>query len=155
METPPVSAALAALNIPHRVFHHAQRIESLEQAAAERGQRPAQVVRSILFRINADEFVMVLAAGAQQISWKALRKALNVSRVTMATEDEVFAVTGYKVGTVGPFGLRANIRILIEAQVLAEREISIGSGMRERAVILQSADLARALSSAKVVSLKE
>jgi len=155
METPPVSAALQALNVPHRVFVHQKPVSSMEEAAAERGQRPAQVIRSILFRVSGDEFVMALAAGAAQIDWKTLRKILNVSRVTMATPQEVFAVTGYKVGAVGPFGLAQPVSILVDARALAEEEISIGSGISGRAVILRSADLIRALSNAKVVSLSE
>ena len=152
---PPVSIALEKLGIPHQVFRHANPVTSLEQAARERGQRLKQVVRSILFRIAEDEFVMVLAAGPAQISWKVLRKVLGRSRISMATEDEVLAVTGYRIGTVGPFGSARRLKILIEAGVLSEEEISIGSGMRNTAVVLKSADLRRGLEEAEVVSLIE
>ena len=154
-ENPPVSIALEKLGIPHQVFRHVNPVTSLEQAARERGQRPEQVVRSILFRIAEDEFVMVLAAGPAQISWKLLRKLLGKSRISMATEDEVLAVTGYHIGTVGPFGTSRPLKVLIEAGVLAEEEISIGSGMRNTAVMLKSADLRRGLEHAEVVSLIE
>ena len=154
-ETPPVSIALEKLGIPHQVFRHTNPVTSLEQAARERGQRPEQVVRSILFRIAEDEFVMVLVAGPAQISWKLLRQLLGKSRISMATEDEVLAVTGYRIGTVGPFGIPRQLRVLIEAGVLSEEEISIGSGMRNTAVMLRSADLRRGLKDAEVVSLIE
>jgi Cys-tRNA(Pro)/Cys-tRNA(Cys) deacylase len=154
-EIPPVSIALDKLDIPHRVFRHENRVTLLEQAARERGQKPEQVVRSILFRFVEDEFVMVLVAGPAQTSWKALRNALGKSRISMATEDEVLAVTGYRIGTVGPFGIRRQLRVLIEAGVLSEEEISIGSGMRNTAVMLRSADLRRGLEDAEVVSLLE
>lgn len=74
----------------------------MEQAARERGQRPEQVVRSILFRTGKDEYLLALVAGAAQISWKALRAYLGQSRLTMAKEDEVLRVTGYPIGAVGP-----------------------------------------------------
>lgn len=153
MEKPPVSTALEKLGMPHRVFRHENQVISFEQAASERGQRPSQVVRSILFRIAQDEFIMALVAGTDQISWKALRKHLGRSRVSMATEDEVFAVTGYRVGTVAPFGLPRQLKVLIDAGVMKEDEVSIGSGMRNTAVILKSADLHHALKDADVVSL--
>jgi Cys-tRNA(Pro) deacylase len=154
-ETPPVSIALEKLGIPHQVLHHVNLVTSLEQAARERGQRPEQVVRSILFRIAEDEFVMVLVAGPAQISWKALRKALGKSRISMATEDEVLAVTGYRIGTVGPFGIPRQPKVLIEAGVMRQEEISIGSGMQNTGIILKSRDLPHALSNAEVVSLVE
>lgn len=163
MDQPPVSLALEKLNIPHRVFRHETPVDSLEKAASDRGQRPSQVARTILFRVTEDQFALVLVAGPAQVSWKKLRKILGRSRVTMATDEEVFSVTGYKVGTVGPFGLARpacpehgrRVKVLIEAGVLEEEEISIGSGMRDTAVILKSRDLHLALNGAEVVSLVE
>ena len=155
MEVPPVSIALEKLNVPDRIFRHETPVTSLEKAASDRGQRPSQVVRSILFRITEGEFALVLMAGPGQISWKILRKILGRSRITMASDEEVLSVTGYKIGTVGPFGLLKQARVFIEAGVLKEEEVSIGSGMRDTAVILKSADLRLALKDAEVVSLTE
>ncbi len=153
MEKPPVSIALEKLGVPHSVFRHENPVTSFEQAASERGQRASQVVRSILFRIAEDEFIMILVAGPAQISWKILRKYLGRSRISMATEDEVFAVTGYRVGTVAPFGMPNQLKVLIDASVMKEAEVSIGSGMQNTAIILKSADLRQALSDAEVVEL--
>lgn len=155
METPPVSLALEKLNIPHRVFRHETPVDSFEKAASDRGQRPSQIVRTILFRVTEDEFALVLAAGPGQISWKKLRKLLGRSRITMATDEEVFSVTGYRPGTVGPFGLVKQPQMFIEAGVLKEEEVSIGSGMRDTAVILKSADLMKGLGDVEVVGLFE
>ncbi|MBI2332561.1 MAG: YbaK/EbsC family protein [Chloroflexi bacterium] len=155
METPPVSLALEKLNIPHQIFRHETPVDSFEKAASDRGQRPSQIVRTILFRVTEDEFALVLVAGPGQISWKLLRKILGRSRITMATEEEVLAVTGYRPGTVGPFGLVKPVRMLVEAGVLKEEEVSIGSGMRDTAVILKSADLKKALGDVEVVELFE
>ena len=156
METqPPASIALDQLGISHRAFHHSNQISSLEQAAHERNQRPEQVVRSILFRLSENDHLMVLVAGPKQISWKALRKYLGQSRVTMASEEEVLSVTGYRIGTVSPFGLPNPIRILIDESVLKEEEISLGSGMRNVGIIMKSVDLLRALSDSEIVSLIE
>src|ERR1044071_950580 len=106
---PPASIALEKLNIPHQVFRHTTPVNSLEQAASDRSQRPEQVVRRILFQIRPEEFLMVLVAGPSQIDWKKLRQLVKRSRVRMATEDEVLEVTGYRVGTVSPFGLKNEV----------------------------------------------
>jgi len=155
IETPPASAALDELGVPHRIFRHDNPVTSFEQAAGERGQRVSQIVRSILFRLAEDEFVMVLIAGSAQVSWRILRRHLGSSRMTMATEDEVFAVTGYRVGAVSPFGLSNPPKVLIDESVLLEDEISIGSGIRNTAILLKSADLRRVLKNAEVILLTE
>ena len=155
MDQPPASIALQALNIPHQVFRHEGPLRSLEQAAAERDQRPGQIVRSILFQIRAGEFLMVLVAGPAQIDWRRLRQLVSRSRVRMATEEEVLEVTGYRVGTVSPFGMKNQVRVLVDASVLREEEVSLGSGVRNIAIIMKSADLHRALGEPDVLALLE
>jgi len=154
-DSPPVSIELQKLGIPHRVFAHSGPVTSLEQAARERGQRPEQIVRSILFRISEDEYVMALVAGPAQISWKALRSYLGHSRLTMAKKDEVLAVTGYPIGAVSPFGTARKLRVLVDPSVFVEDEISLGSGVRGTTIILKSADLKRALGEVEMVELLE
>jgi Cys-tRNA(Pro)/Cys-tRNA(Cys) deacylase len=154
-EQPAASLALEMMKIPHHIFHHNQPVHSLEQAAVDRNQRPAQIVRSILFQIRDGEFVMVLMAGPDQIDWKKLRQLVKRSRIRMATEEEVLEVTGYQVGAVSPFGMKKQIRLMIDASVLAEEEVSIGSGIRNTAIIMKSADVQRVLGDVEVVSLAD
>ena len=157
---PPVSVALSQLNIPHRVFTHSGSVHSLEQAAQERGQTPDQVVRSILFRLGKNEageeqYAMALIAGPDQVSWKALRRHFGQSRLTMATADEVLSVTGYPIGAVSPFGMPTQLPVLIDESVTAQQEVSIGSGVRSTTVILQVADLLKALPEAIAGNFRE
>ena len=155
MEKPPASIALEKLNIPHQVFRHENPLRSFEQAAEERQQRREQIVRSILFQIRPDVFVMVLVAGREQVDWRKLRQLVGRSRIRMATEEEVLEVTGYRVGTVSPFGLKNQVKVLIDASVLKEEEVSLGSGARHIAIIMKSTDLRRALGESEIVSLLE
>lgn len=146
-DSTPVAEALAELNIAHRIFRHPGPVRSLEQAAEERGQQPEQVVRSLLFRLSADQFVMVLIAGSQQVDWRALRKHLDESRLTTASREEVLRVTGYELGAVAPFALPQPVPVLVDESVLAPDELSIGSGVRGVTIILQREELLRALRS--------
>mgnify|MGYP005850395523 CR=1 FL=1 len=73
----------------------------------------------------------------------------------MATEDEVLEVTGYRIGTVSPFGMKNQVRVMLDASVLREEEISIGSGVRNAAIIMKSADVRKALGKVEVVHLSE
>jgi Cys-tRNA(Pro) deacylase len=148
--TTPATQSLDQLSIPYRVFEHLQPPGSLEQAANERGQVPGQIIRSILFRFEKDHFFLTLMAGPEQISWRKLRAYLGVSRISMASEDEVLTVTGCAVGTVSPFSLPHPIRILADVSVFTPEEISIGSGRRGTAIIMKSADIKRALGNLEV-----
>lgn len=149
----PVGRVLKERGISFREFRHPGVVTSLEQAAEERSQRPDQIVRSILFRLAQDDYLMVLVAGPRQVDWKALRRYVGQSRLTMAAAEEVRLVTGYEIGAVSPFALPRPIRVLIDESVFQEGEISIGSGVRNTTVILTSADLLRALGDVERVAV--
>lgn len=152
-DLPPVARALDELHVPYRLFVHAGPVHSLEQAAHERQQLTDQVIRSIVFRVGKDEFLMALIAGDRQISWPALRRYLAQSRLTLATEGEVRTVTGYERGAVAPFGLPRPMRVLADESIFTHAAVSLGSGVRGTAVIMASGDLRRALGEVEVVDL--
>lgn len=154
-DLPPVARALDQLNIPYRLFRHPGPVHSLEQAARERNQSPDQVVRSIVFRVAKDDYVMVLIAGDRQVSWPALRRHLVQSRLTMANEEEVLKAIGYERGAVSPFGLPRPMRTLVDDSVFVHAEISLGSGVRGVAIILSSADLKRTLGEVEIGQFAE
>jgi len=56
---------------------------------------------------------------------------------------------------VSPFGLKNPVKILIDVSVFQEEQISVGSGVRNIAIIMKSADLREALGDAEIVSLTE
>lgn len=143
--TSPAALVLKEMGIEHREFVHPGPVTSLEQAAAERGQVPGQVVRSILFRVRAGEYVLVLMAGAGQISWPALRTYLGQNRISMASDEEVLAATGYRIGMVSPIGTATRLRVIADRGVFIHRHVSMGSGLRNTAILLDPADLYRVL----------
>lgn len=146
----PVTRFLDECGVSYRYFRHPSAVHSLEQAARERGQRPEQIIRSIVFRLSHGGFVMVLVAGDKQVSWQALRHYLGTSRISMATESEVLQVTGYPLGAVSPFGTKQALRILVDRGALQEEEISVGSGIRYTTVIMKRKDFSQALGKVEV-----
>ena len=150
----PVTQDLDQREIPYRIFQHPGPVKSLEQAAVERGQQPEQIIRSLLFRLSKENFVMALMAGPQQVDWKRLRRTLGEKRLTTASEEEVLRITGCSRGAVSPFGLPQPIRTLADPAIFEPEEISIGSGIRGTTIILKSADLRRALPDIELVQLR-
>jgi Cys-tRNA(Pro) deacylase len=142
----PVTVSLESKGIPFHLHVHANPLESLEQAARERDLAPEQIVRSLLFRCEAQNYVMVLMPGPARVDWGKLRRYLKVSRITTATSEEVLAITGYPTGAVSPFGLPKPMRILADDRICDHETISLGAGIRNAGVILQRDDLLRSIA---------
>ncbi len=137
----PATRQLDQLRIPYQLHVHAHPLHSLEQAARERGLDPDQIVRSLLFRLESGEFVLVLMPGARQVSWPKLRQYLGVSRITTASREQVLAATGYPPGAVSPFGLPHPLRILADREILLNETLSLGAGVPNTGLILSRDDL--------------
>lgn len=149
----PAVTFLQTAGIPFRLFEHTSEIHSLEEAAQQRGQNPEQVIRSLLFRLPNHSFLMILVSGPGQIDWRSLRQLLGYSRMTLATSEEVFTMTGCKPGTVSPFGLPSEIPILMDHDILKLTEVSFGSCRRGFAILITVDNLINALSFSKTISL--
>lgn len=141
----PVAQVLDELNIPYKLHLHDHQILSLEQAAQERGLDPNQIVRSLVFRCEGLEYVMVLMPGPMKVDWPKLRRYLGVSRITTASVEQVLDLTGYELGAVSPLGLPRPVRILADESILDQGTISIGAGIRNAGVIMKREDLLRIL----------
>ena len=121
-------------------------MHSLEQAARERGLSPEQIIRSLVFRLEEELYLLVLMPGPAQVSWAKLRHYLGRSRITTASAQEVLTVTGFETGAVSPFGLATQLRILADNCLRGLDVISLGAGQRGAGIVIQRKDLERTLA---------
>ena len=84
-------------------------------------------------------------SGPRKVSWPKLRRHLGVSRLTTAAAEDVEGVTGYPPGTVSPFGLLRPLRLLADRRLTHQARVSIGAGIPNAGVVLQTEDLLRTL----------
>lgn len=121
-------------------------IRSLEELLTAKGLDSTSVVRSILFRGESGQFVLLAVAGKGRADWGLLRKRLGERKLRMAEYDEVLEATGYAVGAVPPIALPERIKVLLDDSVIHYESVVIGSGVLGYALALKRADLMQILS---------
>ncbi|QAY70966.1 aminoacyl-tRNA deacylase [Xylanimonas protaetiae] len=136
--------ALDAAGAPYAITEHGP-VDSLEQAAAARGLRPEQVLKTIVVRRGEDDFLFVLVPGGRQISWPKLRHLLGVSRLSLPDKDVAREVTGYERGTITPFGSWRAWPVVADAHVAGAGPVSVGAGAPGVAATLDADALVRVL----------
>lgn len=125
-------------------------IRHLEELLLHQGLDPQCVVRSVLFKTSADQFVLLALAGGGRADWAVLRQHLNERKCRMAEFDEVTQATGYVVGAVPPIALPENIRVLVDFSVTQYPTVVIGSGVLGYALSLKGQDLLTLMAGADV-----
>ena len=137
--------AITATGIGFRVTEHGP-VNSLAEAAAARGVRPEDVVKTIVVRRADDDFVFVLVPGDRQISWPKLRALLGVNRLSMPDKEIARDMTGYERGTITPFGSTRAWPVIADERIDA-RPVSIGGGAHGVAFTVVGDELVRALAA--------
>jgi Cys-tRNA(Pro) deacylase len=137
--------------VPFRVVR-TEIARSADESAAFQGIPVGSLLRSILVRRGADDFFFVLVPGGRRFNWPKLRQLLGTNRLTLPTEEEAKAETGYVRGAITPFGARRPWPVIADATVMDWDVVAIGGGARGVNVHLAPADLVRA-TGAQVVDI--
>jgi Cys-tRNA(Pro)/Cys-tRNA(Cys) deacylase len=138
--TTPAIAVLEAAGVPFRVVR-TEIARSAEESAALQGIPLESLLRSILVRRAADDYLFVLVPGGRRFDWPKLREHLGTKRMTLPDADEAKAETGYERGAITPFGARRAWPVIIDASAASLPVVAIGGGARGVNVHLAPADL--------------
>ena len=130
---------LKAQNISFQLIELARPPKSAQEVEEMFGCELKQVIKTILF--TGDKDVLVCIPGNQKADLDKIRELLNVSKLRIATPQEVKEKTGFEVGGVCPFVENPAIVILLDESVLENKLVNIGAGTPVTGVELRAEDL--------------
>ncbi|MBI3648864.1 MAG: YbaK/EbsC family protein [Actinobacteria bacterium] len=139
MDTP-ATRALAGSGLAFEVVR-THRPGSAEESAALQGIDLDRLLRTIVVRRGADDYVFVLVPGGRQIDWPKLRAHLGVSRLSLPDAEEARAATGYERGAITPFGSASPWPVIADVTVVGRGRVAIGGGGRGVNIHVEAADL--------------
>jgi Cys-tRNA(Pro)/Cys-tRNA(Cys) deacylase len=123
-----------------------ERPSNAEESAALQGIELRQLLRTIVVRRGAGDYVFVLVPGGRQIDWPKLRAHLGVSRLSLPDEVEAKEATGYERGAITPFGSSGKWPVVADAGITGFERVAIGGGARGVNLHLRAADLVSVLA---------
>ncbi len=146
----PDTPALRALEGTSLAFEvvRTERARSAEESAERQGIELGSLLRTIVVRRGAGDYVFVLVPGGREIDWKKLRAHLGVSRLSLPDAEEARSATGYERGTITPFGSATAWPVVADATVPALARVAIGGGAHGVNLHLAGPDLVATLGAA-------
>ena len=127
--------------VDYRLLMQSKPTTSIKETAQERGIDPSQMVKCILLKDMGDQYALACTAGARSVDPKKVRSVLNCRRMTCVSLADVEAITGFKVGCVGPLALKRHMPIIFDPSIQNNSTITISSGDRMAGVALDLNDL--------------
>jgi Cys-tRNA(Pro) deacylase len=106
---------------------------------------PDQIIKSVVFMVDGRPF-LVFGCGNRRIDPRKLAERLNVGRkrVKLADPDQVLGVTGYRVGSVPPLGLKTSMPAYVDPTVIDHEVVYAGGGGVDALLKIKTADLLHA-----------
>lgn len=145
----PAIRVLAGSGLEHRVVR-TQRAGSAAESAELQGIDLGALLRTIVIRRNADDYLFVLVPADRRFDWGKLRVHLGVRRLTLPDADEAQEATGYERYTITPFGATTAWPVVMDTSAMAFDVVSVGGGAFGVNLHLAPADLVRYLDAAVV-----
>jgi Cys-tRNA(Pro) deacylase len=142
----PALRALAGSDLAFRVVR-TERARSAEESASFQGIDLGALLRTIVVRRAADDYVFVLVPGGREIDWKKLRAHLGVSRLSLPDAEEARDATGYERGAITPFGSTTAWPVIADSGVTRTDPVAIGGGAHGVNLHLAGADLVARLGA--------
>lgn len=138
-----VRAALADAGVAGEIRLFEAHLPTAPAAAEAVGVELGRIAKSILL-FAGGEPVLVVTAGDRRVDRQKVKALLDRGKVTVASADEVLAVTGFVAGGVAPVGLLKPATVLLDASLQRFPEIWAGGGVPEALLRLRVDDLPRA-----------
>lgn len=130
----------------YRLLPQSKPTTTIEETAKERGIHPSQMVKCMLLRDMDNNYVLACSPGNQSVDPKKVRALLQCRRMTCVNIEDVEAITGFAIGTVGPLRLKIDMPIIFDHSIKQESLVTISSGDRLAGIALQVNDLIRVVN---------
>jgi len=142
----PATDAVAHAGFPYRVLEF-EPPSSAQESADRQDIDLHELVRTIVVRRAADDYVFVLVPGGRQIDWPKLRSHLGVRKLSLPDAQEAKAATGYERGAITPFGAATAWPVVADRSVAGLEVAAVGGGRRGVNIHLRGDDLVSALGA--------
>lgn len=109
-------------------------------AAEAHGVEPGRIAKTLSFRLNAGQVIILVAAGDARIDNRKFKEAFGKGK--MLHLEEVVELTGHPVGGVCPFGLASPLPIYLDRSLQNFDEVLPAAGAIHSAVRISPTQLA-------------
>lgn len=122
-----VKGALKELDVPVDFQELPQSTRTAVEAAEAVQSDVGQIVKSLVFTNEEDQPLLILTSGSNHVNEKQVSKILGHA-IHFATADIVRQETGFAIGGVSPYGLKKQIPIYIDQDLLQYQLVWAAAG---------------------------
>ncbi|KQU23309.1 EBSC protein [Bacillus sp. Leaf13] len=113
---------------------------TVNEAAETIGVTPARIAKTLSFRGEGENAILVVAAGDAKVDNKKFRQTFGFKARMLSAED-VLEQTGHAIGGVCPFGLANDLDVFLDVSMKRFESLFPACGSANSAIELKLAEL--------------
>lgn len=129
-----VETILKEHNIQHQIVSYPETVRTTQEAAEHIGIPIDQIAKSLVLYIGEDPHLFLIQTNTK-INTEQV-KTLFGQTMRMASTEDVFQLTGYRVGTVSPIGLTTSMPSIIDDDLMNYDIIGVGCGEKGKELLI-------------------
>jgi len=118
-----------------------QSTETVEQAARALGVERALIAKTLAFKMD-DRGIIVVTKGDARVDSRKYKQAFH-AKPKMLSSDEVFEMTGHRVGGVCPFALKTPMKVFLDVSLRTFEKVYPAAGSSNSHIEITPEDLLR------------
>jgi prolyl-tRNA editing enzyme YbaK/EbsC (Cys-tRNA(Pro) deacylase) len=123
-----VQESLNKLNLTTEIIQLPDSTRTAREAAAAVGCYVGQIIKSLVFQgKQSQKAILILTSGVNMVNEKGVVEVLG-EEIKFAPADFVREETGFAIGGVSPLGLKKDLEIYIDEDLLSHDEIWAAAG---------------------------
>jgi len=135
-----VKAFLAQRAPELQVIETSESTATVEEAARAHGVLPGQIAKTLSFRIDGGEPILIVARGDARIDNRKIKQTFG-GKAKMLSAEDVVAYTGHPIGGVCPFDLPQPLPIYCDVSLESFEVVMPAAGSTHSAVKIAPEDL--------------
>ena len=135
-----IKRMLTERHIEFDEFQH-EAVHTAEEAASVTGSSSSEWIKSLVFRTDTGDFILILNPGDKQVDTKLIACVENVKHVSLAKPEDVLKITGVQIGCVAPFGLKTKLKTYLNAALLKNVYLYFAPGIHTKTIRIKTKDL--------------
>ncbi|HLC79471.1 MAG TPA: YbaK/EbsC family protein [archaeon] len=144
---------IASNKLSAKVFATSNGVHSASRAQSLLGDADA-IAKSILLMGSDSSPILVVLLGTDKVDFQKVKSVLNISDVRLATQAEVFQVTGYEIGGVPPISIYG-VTTIVDKQLTKKDEVVCGGGDNLHLMRIKVSEIAEFAENVKIEDVRK
>jgi Cys-tRNA(Pro)/Cys-tRNA(Cys) deacylase len=141
---------LLSRNLWHRFIEFSEPVKTVEQAG--RKVPVEKIIKSIVMIDSDGDPLLAIVKAQSMVSFRKIKKLLEVKDVRLATHEEVLKNSGFPAGGVPP--LNSINRVLLDPEILKSETCIAGGGDVNKLIEMKTQDVIDALRP-RIVDIRD